>query len=466
MLTEKEIPWMTFEQSLSYLLSLGHETLAIKLELTNTQKLLAALGNPHKHLFSVQIAGTNGKGSTAVMLDSICGAAGIRTGRFTSPHLISITERISISGQEISRDEFARQTSRVKAAAERLVKQGDLKALPTFFEQVTAVALLTFCEAKVELAILETGLGGRLDSTTVAGAEIVAITPIAMDHEEHLGDTLAKIAAEKAAIIRPGVDAVIAPQDAEALNVILEQCRGCQVEPRLIAGNNAIFNSPAADHIDDRNSRLLPCATEDGRICIALRTTDEELESVRVGLRGWHQLTNVAVAISLAESLRERGFEISADAVKRGIASAKHPGRLEFREGTPRILFDGAHNPAAARALRDYLDQFVAQPITLIFGAMRDKALREMAASLFSKGRAVVLTEFDNPRAASIEALRAASPADFDPARFQHAASIKDALWIANKVTPADGLICITGSLYLVGAAQEILRQQSASVSG
>src|SRR5438874_1959537 len=225
---------MAFEESLAYLLSLGHETLAIKLGLTNTEVLLNALGNPHKHFPSVQISGTNGKGSTAVMLDSICRAAGIRTGLFTSPHLISITERISISGEQISRDEFARLTSEVKTAAEELLKQRRLETLPTFFEHVTAIALRAFCQAKVEVAILETGLGGRLDSTTAAGAEIVAITPIAMDHQEYLGTTLREIAAEKAAIIRRGVTAIIAPQERSAFEVIIRQCESVAVRPRLI----------------------------------------------------------------------------------------------------------------------------------------------------------------------------------------------------------------------------------------
>src|SRR5947207_3740126 len=258
---------MTFEQSLSYLLSLGHETLTIKLGLANTQRLLDAFGNPHKHFPSVQIAGTNGKGSTAVMLDSICRATGIRTGRFTSPHLISITERISINGEQISRDEFARLTSEVKTAAEELLKQRRLETLPTFFEHVTAIALLAFCEAKVDVAILETGLGGRLDSTTAAGAEIVAITPIAMDHEEYLGDTLARIAAEKAAIIRPEVTAVVAWQPREALEAILEQCGRCRVKPRLIPDLTIGFDSssPGVPGISD--CLILPRATEDGRIC-------------------------------------------------------------------------------------------------------------------------------------------------------------------------------------------------------
>src|SRR6185503_13498141 len=176
---------MNFDQALAYLLSLGHETLAIKLGLKNTEILLDSLGNPHKQFPAVQIAGTNGKGSVAVTLDSICRVARIRTGCFTSPHLISITERISINGEQISEDDFARLTKRVKETAAELVAQERLETLPTFFEHVTAIALLAFSEAKVELAILETGLGGRLDSTTAVGAGIVAITPIAMDNEEY-----------------------------------------------------------------------------------------------------------------------------------------------------------------------------------------------------------------------------------------------------------------------------------------
>jgi dihydrofolate synthase/folylpolyglutamate synthase len=222
---------MSFDEALSYLLSLGHETLTIKLGLRNTETLLAALGNPHREFPSVQIAGTNGKGSTAVILASICRAAGIRTGLFTSPHLISITERIQIAGEQVSETDFARLTTRVKECAEELVTQGRLETLLTFFEHVTAIALLAFREAKVELAILETGLGGRLDSTTAASADIVAITPVAIDHEEYLGDSLAEIAAEKAAIIRPGVTAIVAPQIEEALRVILRQCQRAGVEP-------------------------------------------------------------------------------------------------------------------------------------------------------------------------------------------------------------------------------------------
>ena len=419
---------MHFAKALSYLLSLGHETLTIKLGLRNTETLLGALADPHKAFPSVQIAGTNGKGSTAVTLDSICRAAGIRTGLFTSPHLISITERIKVKGEQISEPHFARLTAQVKATAEQLVKQGRLETLPTFFEQVTAIALLAFHEAHVELAILETGLGGRLDSTTAARAEIVAITQIAKDHEEYLGTSLAEIAAEKAAIIRAGVTAIVASQKEDALEVILGRCEAVGVTPRFI---------------------------EPGRY-----------ENISVGLRGRHQIENVSTAIALAEALRERGFAISGAAVIRGVETATHPGRLELWETSPQILFDGAHNPAAALALRYYLDEFIKQPMTMIFGAMSDKALPGMAATLFPKADELILTKLDNPRAASVDMLTTVVPENFDKARIHGVSSVSEALSLAREVTPANGLICVTGSLYLVGAVQEILKESPGVAHG
>ncbi len=455
---------MTFEESLSYLLSLGHETLAIKLGLANTEKLLSALGNPHYEFPAVQIAGTNGKGSTAVMLDSICRAAGIRTGLFTSPHLRSITERITVDGRQIAESDFASFTTRVKETAEELVKQDQLATLPSFFEHVTAIALLAFREAKIELTILETGLGGRLDSTTAARADIVAITPIAMDHEEYLGDSLAKIATEKAAIIRPGVVAVIAPQPKEAFDEIVRQCEATGVEPRLIEPDLGGEQLPRDGDQFDTGApapgryRFRFCnASQGGRFRMNFTTRNDRYERVSVGLRGRHQIANAAVAMALAEALREHGFVISREIIIQGVETAKHRGRLELCDGQPRILFDGAHNPAAARALRDYLDEFIKEPITMIFGAMRDKALEEMASILFPVAHKLILTEFENPRAASLEILKLAIPGSFDQAKVSHASSGGEALRIAKELTPAEGLVCVTGSLYLIGEIQSIL---------
>lgn len=437
---------MNFDQALSYLLSLGHEILSIKLGLANTEILLASLGSPQKDFRKVQIAGTNGKGSTAAFLESICRHAGIRTGLFTSPHLVSITERIKINGEQISEAEFARHTTTVKETAAKLIEQGELQALPTFFEHVTAIALLAFRDAKVELAILETGLGGRLDSTTAAKAELVAITPIAMDHEEYLGSTIREIAAEKAAIIRAGVTAVVGPQSSEALSVISERCEALGVQPVLI---------------DSQTQAQDVSASNDGRYEISFETVQNRYEKVQLGLRGRHQIDNALVAVALAEVPGARGFPISHTAVVRGLETATHPGRLELWDGEPPILFDGAHNPAAARTLRDYLDEFVKSPVTMIFGAMRDKRLQEMAGLLFPMANELIVTEIDNPRAASRADLIGAAPTVCDRNKIRTAASVNEALQQAREITPDDGLICVTGSLYLIGAAQVILKSQS-----
>src|SRR5947209_8147344 len=438
-----------FDDALQYLLSLGHETLAIKLGLTNTERLLEALGNPQSSFPSIQIAGTNGKGSTAVMLDSICRSASVRTGLYTSPHLVSITERIRINGQEISREDFARFTSQVRESAERLLHEGRLETLPTFFEHVTAIALLAFRETKVQLAILETGLGGRLDATTTAQAETVAITPIALDHQEYLGETLAEIAAEKAAIIRPGVTAIVAPQDAEALKVILKRCADCRVTPR----------------VNDCETKVLG-ADETGRVRATFETDSARYESVHLGLRGRHQATNAATAISLAEALRERGFSIPHAAVIEGLEKSRHAGRLDLREGHPSILFDGAHNAAGARALRDYLNEFIKAPVTLIFGAMRDKDLNEIAVTLFPAAHQLIITQPSNPRSATLEILSRIVPSDFDKSKLTLAPSPAEAIEAAYSLTPPDGLICVTGSLYLIGEIMQTMSVPPAVAGG
>src|SRR5215831_2676199 len=446
---------MQFAGAVSYLLSLGHETLTIKLGLQTTETLLNALGNPQRAFPAVQIAGTNGKGSTAAFVDSICRKAGIRTGLFTSPHLVSITERIRIGGRQVSEPEFARATEIVKSTAEELLARGELRTLPTFFEHLTAIALVAFREAEVEWAILETGLGGRLDSTTAARAKIVAITPIAMDHQEYLGSTLTQIADEKAAIIRSDVIPIIAPQSSAALEVITRRCESAGVKPRLIDPSGEVAGAPAqAPNLKTNISG----ATTDGRAIATFRSNATTYDKVRVALRGRHQADNAATAVAIAEALREKSFPISDEAIIHGIQTATHPGRLELWPGVPRILFDGAHNPAAVRSLREYLDEFVAPPIVMIFGAMRDKAVEEMMASLFPKADKVILTSLDNPRASSVQELLAALPEDVAQAKIIKSSSLDDAIELAQRATPANGIICITGSLHLVGTVQEMLR--------
>ena len=424
-------PLMDFAESLAYLLSLGHETLAIKLGLRNTELLLEALGNPQRSYESAQIAGTNGKGSTAAMLASICRHAGIETGLYTSPHLRSITERISIDGARISEYSFGVFASKVREAAEGLLAQGKLEALPTFFEHVTAIALLAFQEAHLKLAILETGLGGRLDATTVAGAKTVAITPVSLDHQEYLGETLAEIAFEKAAIIRPGVTAVIAPQSAEVLDVILKRCSECEVQATVPGCRTLELG-----------------ATPEGMFNVTFETSEDRYENVHLLMRGRHQITNAGLAIQLAEALRRRGFAIPKAAIIDGIQTVRHDGRLGVCGGS--ILLDGAHNPDAARSLREYLDEFVKKPLTLIFGAMKDKQVAEMAAILFPGVNHLILTQPDNPRAASVESLQTLAENFVPRGKIFAVPNVSEALEKAQALT-ADGQICATGSLYLVG---------------
>lgn len=438
---------MNFDAAVKYLLSLGHETLAIKLGLKNTELLLHALDNPQRSFVSVQIAGTNGKGSTAAMLESICREAGIESGLFTSPHLVSITERIKLSGVEITPEAFAGCVTTVRAVALQLLQDKVIEALPTFFEQLTAAALVAFRDAGIELAILETGLGGRLDSTTTANASVVAITPIAMDHEEYLGHSLESIAAEKAAIIRPGVKAVIAKQQAEAMAVLWQRCKEAGVIPRM---------NGTVERIDE--------VSNDGRFCVTLDTGVDRYERLWLALRGQHQIENALTAIRLAELLRGEGFAINRSAIVSGIATAMHPGRLEFILGEPAFLIDGAHNPAGAESLSDYLEEFGKRPLTMIFGAMRDKQLERIGEQLFTRADTLILTMIDNPRSATIEQLKPIATR-FAPGRIATSESSAGALQIALDETEPQGLICIAGSLYLVGELRPRILELSSGLN-
>ena len=433
---------MNFTESLEYLYKLGNEVIAMKLGLTSTEKLLAALGNPEKHFTKVQVAGTNGKGSTCAFLDAICRSAQIKTGLFTSPHLISITERIKIGGEEISEKDFARHATRIREIAEKLVAEKELEAVPTFFEQMTAIGIVAFAERGIELAILETGLGGRFDSVTATRADIVAITPIDYDHQQILGNTLAKIATEKAAIIRKDTRVFVSPQKREAENVIYGKCREVGVD--LI---RAILNVKL---VEDLGSGLLYLSF----------TTKKNNYKVDFSMQGKHQWTNAALAICIAENLRDFNFKITKESVETGLETAEHKGRLEFwvKSGTSPILFDGAHNIAGAKALRDYLDEFIKQPVTMIFGAMRDKDLSEIAETLFPKAEKLILTEPKNERAVKTSGLLKYVPGNFDQKNVTLTATVEEAIKTAKKVTEEDELILITGSLYLVGEAQEILK--------
>ena len=411
---------MNFSDAQRYLYSLGNEVSAMKLGLENIRTLLDALGKPHEKYLKVQLAGTNGKGSVCAFLNSICLEAGVKTGLYTSPHLISITERVKINGIDISEDEFARHATLVRETAEESLAKGELEYRPTFFEQMTAIALVAFAEAKVELAILETGLGGRLDATTAANAEIAAITRIDIDHQEYLGDTIEEIAAEKAAIIRAGSKVVVGEQSREAIKVVLERCAKFGVEPILTEAHSLPVVFPP------------------------------------LGLSGRHQIENAVVASLVAEILKEY-FQITPENVVSGLQNAKHPGRLEYQG---KYLFDGAHNIGGSNALAVYIREFETRPITLVFGAMNDKNVAEILEVLAPLVERIVVTEPSNSRSLSYEKLLDQMPSDMSKERTFATDNVKSSIGIANEVTPDGGIILVTGSLYLVGEVKTILRSQ------
>ena len=413
---------VNFCEAESYLLSLGNEVSAMKLGLENIRKLLDALGNSQNNFLKVQVAGTNGKGSVCAFLDSICNAAGIKTGTFTSPHLVSITERIRINGSDISEDDLARHADRVRETSEQMLASGKLEYRPTFFEQITAIALIAFADAGVELTILETGLGGRLDATTAANAEIAAITRIDIDHQEYLGETIEEIAAEKAAIIQEHTKAVIVgEQKKEAMLVIEDHVR---------------IACPGARHIHARR--------------------ESSPGSAKLGLKGEHQYANASIAIAVANELKAH-FNINDADIAAGLEKAHNPGRLEYQD---RYLFDGAHNIGGARALAKYLDEFEKRPITGIFGAMRGKDVDEITKILFPRCERIVLTQPENSRSLTYEELLEAFPADSHKQNVFVSDRVSNSFDIAEAVTPDDGIILVTGSLYLVGEIKKILNNE------
>ncbi len=422
---------MDFAESTQYLYSLGNEVSAMKLGLESIRTLLTALGDPQNNYLKVQVAGTNGKGSVCAFLNSICLEAGVKTGLYTSPHLVSITERVKINGVDMGEDEFARFATRVRETSEKLVTDSKLESVPTFFEQVTAIALKAFAEAKVELAILETGLGGRLDATTAANSEIAAITRIDIDHQEYLGNTIEEIAAEKAAIIQEHTKAVIiGEQKPEAMRVI---------EERLAMFVSNFWNDEEYDV--HRTARV-----EESFI-------PEPFDANKLGIKGHHQIENSKIAIMIAAALRNH-FPIESEQIVAGLENARHPGRLEYNGC---YLFDGAHNVSGAIALVTYLIMNEKRPITLLFGAMKDKNVTVILEILTSHAERIIVTEPSNSRSLSYGELLEHLPPNLSKEKVFATDSVANALDIAREITPADGVILITGSLYLVGEAKKIL---------
>lgn len=426
---------MNFQESLSYLYGLGNEVVTMKLGLENIRALLKGLGNPHDKFRRIQIAGTNGKGSTCAFLESIFLEAGLKVGLMTSPHLVSITERVRIDGKDIDEERFARFATVVREAGEKLARKSDGElTVPTFFEQITAISALAFADAGVEWAILETGLGGRLDATTALDAEIAAITRIDFDHQEYLGETIEQIASEKAAIIREGVRAVVGEQRAHALKVILDRCTDVGVAP-VRADEMVAKSSQSADPF------------EGDALSVKTRLRHYDVESL--GLVGKHQAENATVALLVAELVG-----IGEGAIGSGLSKARHRGRLERVGG---VLLDGAHNESGARALAEFLSRFEDRTVTMVYGAMRDKDLSKIAPILFPKVKHLVTVKADSPRALSASEIASEAFEAMSADRVFESASLAEALATARELAGTEGTVCVTGSLYLVGEARKML---------
>ncbi|MGC2526921.1 MAG: folylpolyglutamate synthase/dihydrofolate synthase family protein [Candidatus Acidiferrum sp.] len=432
---------MNYDDSVRYLLSLGRElaaptqAAAAKFDLENISILAERLGRPDRAYPTAHIAGTNGKGSTAAFLESILRRAGFRTGLNTSPHLEKINERIRVNGQEISDDAFAATFTRIQALNEELLAAGRLRAHPTYFECVTAMAFEYFARERVDFGVFEVGLGGRLDATNILEPAVSIITRVEFDHENFLGHSLAEIAAEKAGILKPHVPAIIAEQRPEALEVIRARAKG--IGCPLIETTTAF--RVEKEWAENGSSRAL----------VTENATGWSME-LAPKLPGKFQLQNSLNATAAARYLQSRGYRISDEAITQGIAEAVWPGRLEKLQSNPDVYLDGAHNPSAARELAAFLDQNLAgRKIWLVFGALRDKAVDEIAGILFPHAAEVIFTQPRTTRAISVAQL--AEIAAHHAAHFTIISEPELAFEYALDHAAAGDAIIVAGSLYLVG---------------
>ena len=418
---------MTYAEAVARLLALrGGEYAGMRPGLARMDSLLAALGYPERRYALAHVGGTNGKGSVAAMLATMLRAGGRRVGLYTSPHLCSFRERIRVAGAPIPQDAVVDGVEALGTLVARLDA--------TMFEATTALALDHFAREEVEIAVLEVGLGGRLDATTVGAPAATVITRVDLDHEAVLGHSLAEIAAEKAAIIRAGV-AVTAAQAPEAMAVIERR--------------DAAVGVPLAREGHELSVRVRSRDLEGQRIDCA--GPDWALADLRLALRGTFQPSNALLAVAAA-----RHLGVPEPAIRNGLTRVRWPGRFEVLDGDPRLVLDGAHNPGGARALADSLRElFPGEAITLVVGVSRDKDLHGILGALAPVARRLILTGFGNPRAADPEALRACLPPTEAPVEMARSAAEALALALDARRTP---IVCVAGSLFLVGDVLTALR--------
>lgn len=438
-----------FQSAVDWLYSfIDYETTArtrdpSRFDLRRVVLLLEQLDNPHLKAKTIHIAGSKGKGSTAAMIQAVLMQAGFRTALYTSPHLVELTERFRINRQDISPAELTSIITRLKPQVEH-VNTEDRYGKLTTFEIMTAVAFEFFTQHRAEWQVIEVGLGGRLDATNVVRSELAVITPINLEHTETLGDTLAEIAAEKAGIIKPGVAVVTAPQADEAMAAIKERCR--QLKAPLHKSDPVSIS----DARFEKNRQLFSFKGRSGDYDIALP------------LLGSYQLTNAATAITALETLAARGVQISETDIETGLGSTRWPGRFQIIRDQPLTILDGAHNPAAMRALAEAVSSFLPerrQPAVLVIGASEDKDIMSMAA--------ILSPIFDNIIAANAKHPRSMDTSLINNAFIKYgktvltASDVAVALKTGMELAGDSGLLCVTGSLFIVGEALKFFKQTS-----
>jgi dihydrofolate synthase/folylpolyglutamate synthase len=444
---------MSYASALDRLHALGQElhtapgTPRRKFELAHMRTLMAALGNAEHNFHSVLVAGTNGKGSTASTLASILTRAGYRAGLYTSPHLSKVNERIQVDGVAIGDDDFAALFFHVEEIASTLVRDGRLPAKPSFFETITAMGFLYFASREVHTAVVEVGMGGRLDATNIVQPMVSVITDISLDHTEWLGGTVDQIAREKAGILRPGGVMITLPQHPEANQALGEIAVSLNTR-----GVNAASYVPVHNHPEQYTRNRYPLSVMG------------ELITIDSPLAGAHQQRNLALAIAAAVELRNNhGYDITPIDIQTGIRDTVWLARLEHIPGNGSradVLLDVGHNPAGAWALRAAVsqleqDRYQGHPLTLVFGCLKDKPAEELAQILFPLFHRVVVTPVDSPRSAAGEDLLAA--AHTTGSEVEAAPDAISAVERALSLTPAHGLVVITGSVYLVGQVRPLL---------
>ncbi len=431
---------MNYGQSQDYLQKL--QTFGVKLGLKNIRLLLSALGDPHLKFPTVLVAGTNGKGSVCAMLSRILCKHGFRTGLYTSPHLVKVEERVRLGETLIPGKDFCRLTSLLKNRIEKLLRQKKLSSPPTYFEFLTALAFCYFQEQSVDIAVLEVGMGGRFDATNVVTPVISVITSISRDHQEYLGSSTSQIAREKAGIIKPGIPVICGVERGAARNVLKKKAFG------VAAPFFGVF---------DRSSRFQ--AKKRNRDYRFSFEWEGERYEYSPGLRGEHQGRNAAVAIASAVELGRHWRKLEPGKIIQGVREARWAGRLEIISRQPLVVLDGAHNEGGAAVLKKYAEDFVRQPLTLVFGAMKDKAIKKMANLLFPLARRVIITRVPYARSAFPEDIL--TVASKFRAKVIVEPDVKKAMLRALSLAGRNGLVLATGSLFLVGEIKKELAADS-----